>query len=350
MVSHRSSAVPAPQLQLVRTLPARTEPRTEPRAEPRTERRANGAALSPASHISSERHGSAGLLPNLMLAGVTHARVGELARALGRHPEVKRPVVKRIDMYDPLRYDQPMTATPADYDRHFATWSGQRYRLETSPTYFDGGRHLVSALVRDLPSLKVIVLLRDPRQRLWVGYQDKIASGRLPRAMSYTAYVERSLALRAAGTDRFEGNRYFRTLSTGLYAEHLSHWLDLIGPRLRVVFAEHVQHDPSGSMTDLYGWLTLPPGAPEPKDLHGRVRLGQERDLEHFGGVLPADCPPADGAAPRSLFGRLRRSARRPAEGAPASAVDPVYARANHELRDLLLSHGYRDLPPWLNH
>ena len=44
------------------------------------------------------------LLPNVMIVGVSHAGATDLARALARHPQVKLPVVQRIDHYSPLRF------------------------------------------------------------------------------------------------------------------------------------------------------------------------------------------------------------------------------------------------------
>ena len=215
------------------------------------------------------------LVPNLLLAGVTHAGASALARSLGRHPDVKLPVVQRLDHYSPLRFGQPIQATLADYDRHFATWRGQRYRLERSPVYFDGGQELVDAVARDLPDVRVLILLRDPVQRLWTSYQDKVARGRLSAAMSYETYVEHCLALRVNGADRFEGNRYFRTLSSGLYVEHLDRWLTAFGDRVRVVFAEDLDRTPRAAVAGVFTWLGLDPDTARPRE-RGELEL-QER-------------------------------------------------------------------------
>ena len=271
------------------------------------------------------------LLPNLMIAGVTHAGATRLARALGRHEEIKRPTVKRIDRYDPMRYDRPIDGSLADYDRYFANWTGQQYRLERSPTYFDGGRSLVRAVARDLPDLSVLIVLRDPAERFWAGYRDKIATGRLPRAMTYQAYVERCLALRANGAERFEGNRYFRTLSCGLYAEHLGDWLELFGQRLRVVFAEDLDRSPTAVLDGVCRWLGLEPLAARQRAAGIDVRAGagspQSTGLQTFdsppsgasGRCLRTCCAPR----PRSVVtwsagSRTRRRAMRRGARAPA--------------------------------
>jgi len=301
------------------------------------------------------------LVPDVLLAGVTHAGATRLSRALARHPEVKLPVHQRVDHYSPLRFGQQVQATLADYDRHFATWRGQRYRLERSPVYFDGGRDLVEAVHHDLPELRVLLLLRNPVDRLWTGYRDKVARGRVPRAMSYETYVEHCLALRANDADLFEGNRYFRTLSSGMYAEHVGRWLDAFGRQVKVVFTEDLDVAPRRTVEDLLAWLDLDPvlGTRNATDGHSSAMAldgGDPAWLESFGAE--------ESRRPWSALGGLAGLARHPGPGDLVRRVtrprvprqsdrlrqrlERVYARSNHELALRLTATGYRDLPPWL--
>ncbi|MFZ0158766.1 MAG: hypothetical protein WAL50_07030 [Kineosporiaceae bacterium] len=302
------------------------------------------------------------LLPGLLIAGVTHAGATGLSRALACHPEIKLPVVKRVDHYSPLRFEQPVQATLADYDRRFATWTGQRYRLERSPVYFDGGQKLVDAVAADLPGLRVLMLLRDPVERLWASFRDKVERGRLPQAMSYESYVDRCLALRANDADRFEGNRYFRALSAGMYADHLPAWLEAFGERTRVVFAEDFERSPQHHLDALIEWLGLDPSltraAPR---MAGYGTDGPEPGwLQTFG---------TDGASRRHwpALARPGEALRRPAEmgfdlvrrvtrsRVPRQSdrvrlrLERLYAPANQRLAGMLRDLGYADLPHWLD-
>src|SRR3954447_23720076 len=289
---------------------------------------------------------------NLLLAGVSHSLAGTLADGLGRHPGICLSSSRRIDHFTPLRYGLGVEAPLEDYDRHFAGWEGERYRLESSPVYFDGGQALVAAVARDLPDVRVLMLLRDPAQRLWTSYADKVRRGRLPAAMPYDTFVDRCLALRAGGSDRFEANRYFRTLGSGFYAEHLPAWLDTFEGRVRVVFAEQLAVDPARELADVAEWLGL--DAAEPPHACGPP------------GEAASPCPPA---AARSTFamvvGRLWPLAQRSAGavtpdpvgerlGTPRqpdrgrNRVQSLYARANRDLAAMLRSYGYQRLPEWL--
>jgi hypothetical protein len=261
--------------------------------------------------------------------------------------------VERIDHYSPLRFGQPVHASLADYDRHYSHWRGQRYRLERSPVYFDGGRELVDAVARDLPDLRVLILLRDPSGRLWSGYRDKVSRGRLPDAMSFQTYVERSMTLRANGTDRYEGNRYFRTLSSGLYAEHLEPWLTRFGDRARVLFVEDLATDARGAVARLLTWLDLDPDA-DPES-GGRSRA--ERGAAVIAGAGLARQPREEidirrGRAMRATGSDLVRRVARPwiprQSDRMRHRVEQIYARPNRELAELLSDAGYDRLPAWL--
>jgi hypothetical protein len=288
------------------------------------------------------------LVPNLLIAGVTHSGAADLAQSLSRHPQIKLSASKRVDHYTPIRYGRPLEAPLADYDRHFANWSGQRYRLESSPVYFDGGRTLVNAVTRDLPGARVLVLLRDPAERLWTSYADKIARGRLPRAMTYETFVERCLALRANGADRFEGNRHFRTLSSGFYVEHLTAWLDAFGRRARVVFAEDLMENADVDVVALYDWLGLDASdAPRAEDLEPAA---VDPTLEVFEPAaarrmwsFPLQLSRLGAGGPRKPKPLPRQSDR------IRNRVATLYAGANGELAALLRDRGYTTLPAWLN-
>lgn len=289
---------------------------------------------------------------NLLLAGVSHSLAGTLADGLGRHPQVCLPSTRRIDHFTPLRYGLAVEAPLEDYDRHFAGWTGERYRLESSPVYFDGGEGLVAAVARDLVDVRVLLLLRDPAQRLWTSYADKVRRSRLPAAMPYEMFVDRCLALRASGSDRFEANRYFRTLGSGFYAEHLPAWLDTFGDRVRVVFAEQLAVDPVCEIADVVQWLGLDaaeiPATPSGGGAEGPCPVGvagRSRLATVVGRLWPLAQRSAAAATPDPVGERLGMPRQPDRE---RNRVQGLYARANRDLATLLRAHGYQRLPDWL--
>jgi hypothetical protein len=289
-------------------------------------------------------------VPNLLLAGVSHADASGLTAALDRHPEVCLPSTRRIDHFTPLRYGQRVEAPLEDYDRHFARWDGERYRLETSPVYFDGGPELVAEVAASMPGLRVVLLLRDPAQRLWTSFTDKVRRGRLPAAMPFDTFVDRCLALRAGGSDRFEGNRYFRTLSSGCYVQHLPVWLSTFGPRARVVFAEHRAEEPAHELADLVRWLELDPDQLQPAaepDAAPGAEVGTQRSalasaVSRIWPLVQRASAPQRPDPVDERLGTPRQGERQ------RNRVRSLYSASNRELAVLLRAHGYTRLPDWL--
>jgi hypothetical protein len=289
------------------------------------------------------------LLPNLLLAGVSHAGAAMLADDLGRHPAVCLPDVRRINYFTPLIFGRVVETPLDDYDRYYSRWVGERFRIETGPDYFDGGLAVTARIAESLPGVRIVVLLRDPAQRLWTGYVDKLTRGRLPRAMSYETYIDHCLALRSNHAERFEGNRHFRTLSSGFYARFLPDWFDTFGDRVRVVFTENLRQESRPWMQGLYSWLGLDPAEAGPSG--GRT--------DGTGGYPPSEPP----SGPRRLWPIRQRIpapwARQPVDVGSVQRVPrpsdrtlaragALYASANRELASLLRGYGYDTLPRWL--
>jgi hypothetical protein len=301
-------------------------------------------------------------VPNLLIAGVSHAGVDGLRDALGRHTEVALPT-KRLHRYTPLRYGRAVETGLSDYDRLFVAPARRapRYRLETSPGYFDGGRSLVETVNRELPGLRVVVVLRDPAERLWASYSDKVARGRVPEGLSFESFVERGLTLSANGCHRFESNRHFRTLASGHYVDHLATWLDVFGRRLRIVFAEDLEATPTAGVTGLYDWLDLDPTDSlegEAATPPAMVTTTDGEGLQSFGDDVmrrgwPVLTRPAGTWRPAGMASGLRRAARPflPRQGDRVRAkVEAMYAAPNRDLAAMLRDRGLSDLPRWLTH
>jgi hypothetical protein len=288
-------------------------------------------------------------VPTLLLPGVSHADATALSVGLGRHPQVCLPATRRIDHFTPLRYGVAVEAPLQDYDAHFSGWRGERYRLETSPVYFDGGPRLVAEVAAAMPDAQVVLLLRDPALRLWTSFTDKVRRGRLPEAMPFDRFIDRCLALRANGSDRFEGNRYYRTLSSGFYIEHLPAWSDAFRGRLHVVFAEHVAADSEGELAALLRRLDLDPAelaAQSPPDPAPETAPGPGRSgLSRFWPLVQRASAPLRGERSDRVDERLgvpRQGERQ------RNRVRALYSQANRELATYLRDQGVTRLPDWL--
>ena len=146
-----------------------------------------------------------GALPNLIIAGVGKAGTTSLFWYLSQLPDVCPSDVKEIQYFTPLSEGDGVLDPLADYARHFKASHGERYRLEASPQYFHGGRVIVDAMRSTLDRPRVIVMFRDPIERLWSTFRfmrSRLAS--LPDGMTFEGYVAacREVHERAASRSR----------------------------------------------------------------------------------------------------------------------------------------------------
>jgi hypothetical protein len=130
---------------------------------------------------------SSRILPGLLVCGGQRCGSTSLYRALAQHPAIMKPVFHKGVHYFDTNYERGM----AWYRGHFPTQAGARriadhtglapIGFESSPYYL---YHPLAAerFARDLPGVKVIVLVRDPVERAWSHHAHEVARGFEPIA------------------------------------------------------------------------------------------------------------------------------------------------------------------------
>ncbi|MCS6991201.1 MAG: sulfotransferase domain-containing protein [Chitinophagales bacterium] len=209
-------------------------------------------------------------LPNLIIAGVHKAGTTSVFTYLALHPQVCGSTIKEIGYFMPLRYGGPLPK----WETYLSHWHHCRnevkYRLEASPSYLYGGEAIAEAIARMLgPEVRILILLREPVERLFSFYERKKVNAFLPSHLNFRQFAEQSLQraelLPDLGGDDVESllRRGFRE---GCYVDFLPAWLDRFGPRLRLMFFEHLRQDTAAFMRDLCQWLDLDFSAYRPQD------------------------------------------------------------------------------------
>lgn len=297
-----------------------------------------------------------GALPNLVIAGVGKAGTTSLFWYLSQHPDVCPSRVKEIGYFSPLTDGDRALPLVQEYRAHFDGCRQERYRLEASPQYFHGGRPLIDAMREVLGSPKVILMFRDPVDRLWSQYRfmgSRLAD--LPSGMTFEGYVERCLEVRRAHEPLVAANRLYWAVQGGFYVEHLGPWVEEFGDDLRLVFFENLVASPASEFAGLCAWLGLDPDTTAisfsvenrtvPVRSRGLQRLAlaanDERWLRsHRRLKIPL----------RSLYYALNRrpSPERMAPEAERRLRD-VFGPGNTALAARVRDLGYRDLPGWLS-
>jgi hypothetical protein len=296
-------------------------------------------------------------LPTVVIAGVGKAGTTSLFWYLSQHPDVCASDVKETRYFTALSEGGGELPPLEEYAAHFDRCAGERHRLEASPQYFHGGTPVATAMRDTLPDTKVIVLLRDPVDRLWSTFRfmrTRLAD--LPPDMTFESYVEACTAVRDRREPYTARNRLFWTIQGGFYDEYLDPWLDTFGDRFRIVFFEHMTADPPSTVRELSGWLGIDPEAAgsitysvENKTVPVRSAALQRLALTvNREGLLGGHRRLKDPL--RRAYYALNRKPE-PERMAPETrrALDELFAPGNEALAQRLAGLGHRDLPGWLS-
>lgn len=300
-----------------------------------------------------------GRLPNLLIVGVPKAGTSSLFTYLGQHPDICQSDVKELGYFNHFNSRRHPDRTPPPietYTKHWAHCAGERYAMEATPSYSYGGKEVVEGVRQVLDRPKIVITLRDPVARLWSAYTFQRSLGNITSLKSFEEYLATCEQRREEGTD-LDPDSHLHGLSIGFYAEFLGHWLDTFEDDVKVVFAEDLSREPTRVVGDLLRWLGLEADAVTSMDMEARnvtrhprsPRIaGMAYSLKRFGDRFSLLHP--------AIRSRLRRIYARANAGHLSERLDPaaraqvedLYRNSTRSTADLLATHGYCDLPPWL--
>ena len=123
--------------------------------------------------------------PDWVILGAPRAGTTTLARWLGEHPQGFLPASKEVSYFD-LHYDRG----PAWYDAQFTdSLAGQRVG-DATPGYLYSEPAL-DRLALAAPDARLVVILREPAERVWSHYTYNRALGLEPRSFARAIAAER---------------------------------------------------------------------------------------------------------------------------------------------------------------
>jgi len=291
--------------------------------------------------------------------GVPKAGTGSLFAYLAQHPDICASTQKEVGYFVPLSEPTGELAPMTVYESFFRHCGKQTYAMEATPAYCYGGRRLVAGIRRSLEQVRIVIILRDPVDRLWSAYTFQRSLTNLPGIGSFDEYVaacaeQRRRSLREHRNIPPSG--HLKGLAIGFYAEYLNDWFETFPDHVRVVFFDDVASDPHRVLVDLCRWLGIDDSVTgafsfaaqnrtiNPRSLlAARAAFGAKRRL---GGVL-ASAPRIRGAI-RSVYLRVNKG-ELSEEMRPATRdmLLELYRDSNRAVADELRSRGY-DLPGWL--
>ncbi|MEV7007130.1 sulfotransferase [Streptosporangium sp. NPDC051022] len=181
------------------------------------------------------------VLPSFLIAGAQRSGTTSLYRALSQHPLIFKPVLHKGVHYFDMAYDRGLSW----YRAHFplrAKLSRLSHRYGCRPQVFESSPYYLfhplaaSRIARDLPGVKLIVLVRDPVERAFSAHAHELARG-FETERSFTRAIELEEVRLAGAVDDLcaaphsmsHAHRHHAYLARGRYAEQLARLEPLVG-------------------------------------------------------------------------------------------------------------------------
>lgn len=296
-------------------------------------------------------------LPNLLIAGFPKAGTGSLFSYLAQHPSICPSTEKEIGYFSPLLSG----ATPPSVDTYrsyFSHCTGERYRMEATPNYCLGRGRIPQAIKSSLDKPRIVMILRDPVDRLWSAYTFQRSLGKLTGIESFEDHIAACQDQRREGHDIIPKSA-FNGLSIGMYGDYLDDWFREFASDMKVVFFDDLASQPHSVVADLSRWLGIDSDVTTSfdykvhnKTVHPRSPAMAEAmfGAKKVAGTLLQRSPTSVRKAARKAYFSMN-------SGKPKELLQPktehelteLYRESNKATTALLQSHGYDQLPGWLS-
>lgn len=288
-------------------------------------------------------------LPNLLIAGVPKAGTTSLHTYLSQHPEVCGSYTKELAFFSPLFSGQEVPQN-ADYLRHFKHCRGERFILESTPTYLYGGKELIEEICNRLgPDVRIVFILRDPVGRLISAYRHHTTKMRIPATTTWAEFIDTE-----PSPDRVNPAGY---LAQGAYARFLPDWFEAFGDRLLILFFEDLESSARDVVKVLCDWLGIDFDFYRSSDFPVENRTVGYRNAYLHGAAMWLNIQTETFWRKHVRMKRLVRDfyyslneQERPMtpDQSIIDELERTYAGPNEELYDLLRKQGIQRLPAWL--
>ena len=257
-------------------------------------------ALRRSSRAVGRATAAARMTPGFLIVGAQRCGTTSMYKAITRHPAVLPAVLHKGAHYFDTGYDRG----PAWYRGHFPLQAtARRVRRETgtppitgeSSPYYSFHPLAGERIARDLPGVRLIMLVRDPVERADSAHTHESARGfedeLFPRALELE---EERLAgeedrLRAEPLSRSYHHQHHAYVTRGRYVEQLERLTGLVGrDRLHLVDSDEFFTRPEKVYAAVLDFLRLPAWRPESFEQHNaRPRASMPTELrtrleEHF--------------------------------------------------------------------
>ena len=292
--------------------------------------------------------------PNLIIAGVNKAGTTSLFSYLARHPQVGSSSIKETCYFLSIRYGEPL-APIEEYQTLFEHINSSAVIMEATPGYFYGGLPLIERLKCILPEVKIIILLRDPADRLISFFNSMKAVLALDRNMTLGDYISTCHSLSNVDLKQKENNRYFG-VEGGYYSSYVNEWLEGFNTRLKILFFDDLQEHPGRVVYELCQWLEIDSGFYRNFDFGIENQTAQYKNRRLHNTAITVNKKfetllrrhPAIKYWSKQIYAGFNLDKNRRIYPEEKIMAQLLYLESNQELATILKQYGISVLPEWL--
>jgi hypothetical protein len=185
---------------------------------------------------------------------------------------------------------------PSAIYKYYVTKSGRKSLVTgEATTYYIFHPHAPRRILATVPKIKLIALLRNPVDRAYAQYHQKIRRGYEP--LSFEDAIDAEPERLRGEKEKMLANetynsfnyRHYSYLTRGVYVDQLTHWMNLFPKeRLLVLCSEDLRRDPSRVLQEVLQFLDLPAWEPQAQNNYGQAeypKMGaavRARLIEYF--------------------------------------------------------------------
>lgn len=229
-------------------------------------------ALRDVAHGWGRLTAGARLEPSVIVVGAQRAGTTTLYRVLSEHPDLVRPTFSKGIFYFDVNYAKGGRW----YRGHFPVAALARRRVRSGqPVAFESSGyysfHPLAAerIGRDLPGVKLVLVVRDPVERAYSAYKHELARGfeteTFERALELEPERLRGEVERMVADPSYESfdHRHHAYVTRGQYDEQVERLQAAVGAdSVYVMDADDFFADPTTEVAALFSWLGLTPWTP----------------------------------------------------------------------------------------
>ncbi len=202
-------------------------------------------------------------LPNLVIAGVVKAGTTSVYSYLSNHPDIGCSSVKETCYFSYYRYSEwdnryKNCATPFEqYKQYFSHCTNQKYIMEATPGYFEGGKEVAQTIKQTLgDNVKIIIILREPVSRLISFFKYKKSMLELDKKVTLAEYIKQCEALPLEERIKKENDLYWG-IDGGFYVNYLEDWFNIFGESIYITFLDDLKKDTKEFLANMCNWLEI---------------------------------------------------------------------------------------------